>query len=53
MRALRVGIAVGILLVLGSGSPAHATTTDAAAAVPMAAVSGEPWSAPAFDVDCQ
>lgn len=53
MRALRVGLAVGILLMLGSGSPAHATTTDAAAAVPMAAVSGEPWSAPAFDVDCQ
>lgn len=51
--ALRVSLAVGILLVLGFGSPAHATTADAAAAVPMAAVSGEPWSAPAFDVDCQ
>jgi hypothetical protein len=52
-RALRLGIAVGIALVLGSGSAAQATTTDTGIPVPMAAVSGEPWSAPAYPVDCQ
>ena len=52
-RALRIGFVVGLLLVLGSGSGAHAVETDAARIVPMDAVSGEPWSAPAFDVDCQ
>ena len=52
-RALRIGFVVGLLLVLGSGSGAHAVETDVARIVPMDAVSGEPWSAPAFDVDCQ
>jgi hypothetical protein len=52
-RALRLGAAVAIALVLGSGSAAQATTTDAGIPVPMAAVSGEPWSAPAYPVDCQ
>lgn len=52
-RAVRIGLAVGLLLALGSGSGAHALETDAARIVPMDAVSGEPWSAPAFDVDCQ
>ncbi|KAF2418106.1 hypothetical protein [Microbacterium sp. B35-30] len=53
VRVVRLGFAVGIALVLGSGTAAHATTTDAAAVVPMASVSGEPWSAPAYPVDCQ
>lgn len=53
VRVLRLGFAVGIALVLGSGTAAHATVTDAAGPVPMAAVSGEPWSAPAYPVDCQ
>lgn len=52
-RALRIGLVVGIALMLGSGTAAHATMTDAAAPVSMATVAGEPWSAPAFDVDCQ
>ncbi|MFB8146663.1 hypothetical protein ACFC1W_07950 [Microbacterium sp. NPDC056003] len=53
MRVLRAGLGIGVLLILGTGTPALATTTDAATAVSMAAVSGEPWSSPAFDVDCQ
>ena len=52
-RALRLGIAVGIALALGTGGSAQAITVNAAAPVPMDAVAGEPWSAPAFDVDCQ
>lgn len=52
-RAIRLGIAVGIALVLGSGSAAQATATDANTAVPMAVVNGEPWSAPAYPVECQ
>lgn len=53
VRVIRLGIVAGIALVLASGTAAHATTTDAAVSVPMAGVSGEPWSAPAFPVDCQ
>ncbi|WP_442574877.1 hypothetical protein ACSBPH_13730 [Microbacterium sp. F51-2R] len=53
VRVLRLGFTVGIALALGSGTAAHATMTDAAAPMPMAAVSGEPWSAPAYPVDCQ
>lgn len=53
LRALRLGIAVGISLALGSGTAAEAMTADALQPLPMAAVSGEPWSAPAYPVDCQ
>ena len=53
VRALQLGLVVGISLALGPGGAAHATMTDATAPVAMAAVSSEPWSAPAFDVDCQ
>ncbi|WP_292836794.1 hypothetical protein [Microbacterium sp.] len=53
LRALRVGIVVGIALALGSSVSAQATTTSAAKPVSMASVSGEPWSAPAYPVDCQ
>ena len=52
-RALRIGFVVGLLLALGTGSGAHAIVTDVARVIPMDAVSGEPWSAPAFDVDCE
>lgn len=52
-RALRLGVVVGIALALGSATAAQAMTTDAASPVSMAAVTGEPWSAPAFPVDCQ
>ncbi|WP_341977843.1 hypothetical protein LTA6_001899 [Microbacterium sp. LTA6] len=55
LRVLRFGVTVGIALVLASGSAAQASTpADAANTPPMSAsVGGEPWSAPAFDVDCQ
>jgi hypothetical protein len=53
VRALRLGFAVGIALVLGSGPAAQATAADTAAPMPMAPVSGEPWSAPAYPVDCE
>ncbi len=53
VRLLRLGFAVGTALALGSGNAAHATVTDASAPMPMAAISGEPWSAPAYPVDCQ
>jgi len=52
-RAARLGLAVGIALVLGTGGSAQATIFDAAAPVPMDAVTGEPWSEPAFEVECQ
>lgn len=52
-RALRLGLTVGIALVIGTAGSAQATTIDAAAPVAMGAVTGEPWSAPAFAVDCQ
>jgi len=53
LRTLRLGIVVGLALAFGSGTAAHAMTTDAVTPVPMAAISGEPWSAPAYPVDCQ
>ena len=52
-RALRLGLALGIALAISSGTAAHATPVDSAAPVAMDAVTGEPWSAPAFPVDCQ
>lgn len=52
-RVLRLGMAVGIALAIGSGTAAQAMTTDAASPVHMDVVSGEPWSAPAYPVDCQ
>lgn len=52
-RLLRLGLVVGIALVLGSGTTAQAASIDAAAPASMDAVAGEPWSAPAFPVDCQ
>ena len=39
-RALRIGFVVGLLLILGSGSGAHAVETEAARIVPMEAVCG-------------
>ena len=54
-RTLRLGLLVGIALAVGTGPMAHAVTTDTAASpVRMGVpVSGEPWSAPAFEVECQ
>lgn len=51
--ALRLGLATGLAIVLGSGAAAHANTADTTAPVQMDAVSGEPWSAPTFPVNCQ
>lgn len=53
LRALRLGTVVGIALALASGTAAQALTTDAATPVATTVVSGEPWSAPAYPVDCQ
>lgn len=53
LRLIRIGIAAGIALVLASGTGAQAMPMDAAMPVSMAAVSGEPWSAPAYPVDCR
>lgn len=52
-RVIRLGTVIGIALVLGSGTAAQATTSDAGSSVATGAVAGEPWSAPAFDVDCR
>lgn len=54
-RTLRLGLLVGIALAVGTGPAAQAMTIDTAAApvrmgVPVA---GEPWSAPAFEVECE
>jgi hypothetical protein len=51
-RALHLGTALGIALALGAGSAAQATTSDAGIPARMAVVSGEPWSAPAYPVEC-
>ncbi|KJL41691.1 hypothetical protein [Microbacterium trichothecenolyticum] len=50
---LRLGLATGLSLVLGSGTAAHAALVETAAPVSLATVTGEPWSAPAAPVDCQ
>ncbi|MBW9122309.1 hypothetical protein JNB63_19630 [Microbacterium trichothecenolyticum] len=50
---LWLGLATGLALVLGSGAAAQAAVVETAAPVSMAAVTGEPWSAPAAPVDCQ
>jgi hypothetical protein len=56
LRAIVAGGLLGVTLTFGAISPAIAAdTTDVVAVrtVPMADVAGEPWSAPAYTVDCQ
>ena len=58
LRALGLGVAVGAVLGLAALAPASASTTSQESvatgrAVPMAEVSGEPWSAPTYPVECQ
>ncbi|MGX5770340.1 hypothetical protein ACWKWN_06260 [Microbacterium trichothecenolyticum] len=50
---LRLGLTTGLAIVLGSGTAADAAMVKIAAPVSMATVTGEPWSAPTFPVDCQ
>jgi len=52
-RLLRVGLVAGLVIALGSGTAAQASTTDAVTPVMTGAVGGEPWSAPAYPVDCE
>ena len=52
-RAVHLGLAVGIAIALGTGGTAQASTVDRVAPVSMDAVADEPWSAPAFPVECQ
>lgn len=53
LRLLRLGTSVGIALALVTGTGAYAATAERTTAVPTATVSGEPWSAPAYPVDCR
>lgn len=52
---LHLGLIVGIALAVATGPAAHAVTPDTAAGPVRTGVpvSGEPWSAPAFEVECQ
>ena len=50
---LRLGLATGLAIVLGSGTAAQASPVESWAPVSMNTVTGESWSAPAFPVDCQ
>ncbi|MDQ7876559.1 hypothetical protein Q9R08_01075 [Microbacterium sp. QXD-8] len=52
-RAVRLGLAVGIALALGTGGAARAASVDAVVPVATDVVTGEPWSPPAFAVECQ
>ncbi|MCK6065750.1 MULTISPECIES: hypothetical protein [Microbacterium] len=55
LRSLLVGAAVGLGLVLAALTPASAAGSSvdvAPAAANAASVSGEPWSSPAYPVDC-
>ncbi|WP_243076401.1 hypothetical protein [Microbacterium sp. SS28] len=51
-RVLLVGCLVGVGLALGALSPAQAASAAAPRADGAAAVTGEPWSSPAYPVDC-
>ncbi len=55
LRALVTGSAIGIALTFGVLAPAQAasTTPPTVTVVPMDAVTGASWSAPAYPVDCQ
>jgi hypothetical protein len=54
-RTLIASLALGVGLAIGVLTPAHAAVSSAPAqaASSATAVMGEPWSAPAFPVDCQ
>lgn len=55
-RVSVTGTLLGVALVFGALSPAVAADNvqmSPVRAVPMSVVSGEPWSAPAYPVDCQ
>lgn len=54
-RTLIASLALGVGLAIGVLTPAHAAVSSAPAQAASSAtvVMGEPWSAPAFPVDCQ
>lgn len=54
-RTLAAGLALGLALAVGALSPASAAQPDASTVRPAAAsdISGQPWSAPAYPVDCK
>lgn len=52
IRSLLIGAALGLGLAVSALVPAHATDTAIASAENSTPIFGEPWSAPAFPVDC-
>lgn len=53
IRAVTLGIAVGLVLVVGAIAPAFAAeSTPAASASETSIVTNEPWSSPAYPVTC-
>ena len=55
-RVTMTGTLLGVAFVFGALSPAVAADNvqmSPVRAVPMAEVSGEPWSTPAYPVECQ